>query len=50
MKGGIEKSFQDFHTEIRPDLAGKGLITKYFDSNHHQKAKLNITRFTQPAT
>ena len=47
MKGLIEKAFRDFHTEIRPDLAGKGLITKYFDSNHHQKAELNITRFTQ---
>ena len=47
MKGLIEKSFRDFHTEVRPDLAGKGLITKRYDSKHHQQAELNITRFTQ---
>ena len=46
-KGLIEQSFHQFQTQIRPELENKGLITKRYDSNHHQEAMLTLSDFTQ---
>ena len=45
LKGLIERSFGQLQAQLRPDLEGKGLITKRHDSKHHKQAILNISDF-----
>ena len=47
LKGIVEQSFHQFQTTFRPQMESKGLITKRYDSKHHQEAILNIDDFEQ---
>ena len=47
MKGVIERSFGQLQGQLRPDLEGKGLITKRHDSKHHQQAIYTLKEMTQ---
>lgn len=46
-KAIIEQSFHQFQKSFRAKLDGKGLITKRYDSKHHEEACMTISEFTQ---
>lgn len=48
-KGSIEQEFRTLHAVIKPHLDGKGVISKRYDSNHHEQAVMTIEEFTQMA-
>lgn len=45
MKGTIEQSFRLFQQMMAPDFENKGYVRKSHDSNHREKACLNIRHF-----
>lgn len=47
MKGNIEQYFNSVNIAIRPFLENNGLITKRYDSRHHQEACLDVHQITQ---
>lgn len=49
MKGNVEQYFNSVNVAIKPYLEGNGLITKRYDSNHHQTACLDINQITKIA-
>lgn len=44
-KGIVEQTFHQFHSTMRPKLEDYGLITKRFNSKHHDHAMLTISSF-----
>ena len=47
MKPIIEQSFHQFQASFRASVEGKGLITKRYDSKHHEEACMTISDFTK---
>ncbi len=45
MKGTVEQSFRLFQQMMAPDFENKGYVRKSYDSNHREKACLNIKHF-----
>ncbi len=49
LKGNIEQEFRTLHAAQKPHLDGNGVITKRYDSNHHEQAVLTIEEYTKMA-
>lgn len=47
LKGVVEQSFHQMHSQQNVHLENYGLIEKRFDSNHHKEATLNIFEYTK---
>ncbi len=47
MKGIIENSFKNIQRDEKELFKNVGLITKSYDSNHHQQAMLNLYEYTK---
>lgn len=49
LKGSVEQEFRTLHNSIKPHLDSNGVITKRYDSNHHEHATMTIEEFTKMA-
>ena len=47
LKGIVEQSFHQMHSQQNVHLENYGLIEKRYDSNHHKEATLTIYEYTQ---
>ena len=47
MKGIVEQVFHQFQTQLRSHLVHAGLITKKYNSKHHQESMLSLDDFTK---
>ena len=47
MKGLIEQMFHQINVKMKPYTEGAGMISKRYDSRHHEEACLTITDFTK---
>lgn len=49
LKGNIEQEFRTLHAAQKPHLDNKGVISKRYDSNHHEQAVMTIEEYTKMA-
>lgn len=49
LKGTVEQEFRTLHSAFKPHLGENGVITRRYDSKHHQEASITIQEFTKIA-